>query len=117
VCGTGNKTELTIGYFTKFGDGASDILPLGDLYKSRVREIARELGVPQKIIDKKPSAGLWSGQTDEEEIGFSYEELDRTLQEIHAGQVSGACAQKLQDMIVRSEHKRQLPKIFYVQGK
>lgn len=117
ACGSGNKTELTLGYFTKFGDGASDVLPLGDLYKHEVREIARELGVPQKIIDKVPSAGLWQGQTDEGEIGFSYEELDRTLDQIRTGRASGECAQKLQSMIAGSEHKRQPPKICCLQGK
>jgi NAD+ synthase len=111
VCGTGNNTEITLGYFTKFGDGACDVLPLGDLDKSQVREIARELGVPDKIIKKVPSAGLWQGQTDEGEIGFSYDEMDAALGEIKAGRATGDCAQVLQGMIARSEHKRQLPKI------
>jgi NAD+ synthase len=111
VCGTGNKTELTLGYFTKFGDGACDVQPIGDLYKYQVREIAHELGVPQKIIDKTPSAGLWQGQTDEGEIGFSYKKLDSTLVSINECRASGDCAQKLQEMIARSEHKRQPPKI------
>jgi len=111
VCGTGNKTELMLGYFTKFGDGASDVLPLGDLYKYQVREIARNLGVPENIIDKVPSAGLWQGQTDEGEIGFSYEEMDRTLKDINACQASGDCAEKLRNMIAQNEHKRKPPKI------
>jgi NAD+ synthase len=114
VCGTGNKTELTLGYFTKFGDGACDVLPLGDLYKYQVREIAQELNLPEKIISKVPSAGLWDGQTDEGEIGFAYEEMDKTLEEIKACRVSGDCAEKLQDMIAQSEHKRQPPKIFKI---
>lgn len=111
VCGTGNKTELQLGYFTKYGDGASDVLPLGDLYKYQVREIARTMGIPDKIIKKVPSAGLWPGQTDEGEIGFSYEEIDGTLQDINACRAAGKCAQKLQEMIALSDHKRNPPKI------
>src|SRR5215210_6979117 len=79
VVGTGNKTELAIGYFTKYGDGGVDVLPLGDLDKTAVRGLARALGVPETVINKAPSAGLWEGQTDEAEIGVSYDELDRTL--------------------------------------
>jgi len=111
VCGTGNKTELTLGYFTKYGDGACDVLPLGDLYKHEVRQLARVLGVPQKIIEKVPSAGLWQGQTDEEEIGFSYQDMDRALQEIAACRVEGRCAETLQNMIARNLHKQQPPRI------
>ena len=111
VCGTGNKTELMLGYFTKFGDGASDVLPIGDLYKYQVREIARDLGVPAKIIEKVPSAGLWQGQTDEGEIGFSYAEMDRTLKDINQCRASGDCAEKLRNMVTQSEHKRKPPKI------
>src|SRR5262245_29753959 len=66
VAGTGNKSELTIGYFTKYGDGGVDLLPIGNLLKSEVRAMAQELGVPKPIIDKPPSAGLWLGQTDED---------------------------------------------------
>ncbi|MBU4534919.1 MAG: NAD+ synthase [Euryarchaeota archaeon] len=80
VVGTGNRSELMIGYFTKFGDGGVDILPLGDLYKTQVWEIAQALGVPQEIIDKTPSAGLWPGQTDEKELGIDYITLDKILQ-------------------------------------
>jgi NAD+ synthase len=116
VCGTGNKTELSLGYFTKYGDGACDILPLGDLYKCEVRELAVSLGIPEKIIKKVPSAGLWKGQTDEGEIGCSYAEIDRTLQEIEKGKVSGEVAQRLHGMIKKSEHKRTIPKICYIKG-
>jgi len=116
VCGTGNKTELSLGYFTKYGDGACDILPLGDLYKFEVKQLARILGVPKKIIKKVPSAGLWQGQTDEGEIGFSYEEIDRTLKKIEECHIEGDCAKKLKSMIEQSEHKRQLPKICYVKS-
>ncbi len=114
VCGTGNKTEISLGYFTKHGDGACDILPLGDLYKFEVREIARVLGIPEQIIKKVPSAGLWQGQTDEGEIGFSYDVIDETLQEIEKNQIKGDVAKKLKFRIEQSEHKRKLPKICYL---
>lgn len=79
VCGTGNKTELLLGYFTIFGDGASSLAPLADLYKGQVYQLAAHLGVPQEIIDRAPTAGLWAGQTDEGELGFTYAEVDRYL--------------------------------------
>lgn len=79
VVGAGNKSEHLQGYFTLHGDIACDFLPLGNLYKTEVKELAKELGVPKKIIEKQPSAGLWEGQTDEEELGISYEELDKIL--------------------------------------
>ncbi|MEJ5239751.1 MAG: NAD+ synthase [Anaerolineales bacterium] len=77
--GTSNKTEILLGYTTIFGDSASAINPIGDLYKTQVRQLARALGVPQSIIQKPPSADLWVGQTDEEELGFTYDEVDRLL--------------------------------------
>ena len=113
VCGTGNKTELSLGYFTKYGDGACDILPLGDLYKFEVKEIARALGIPEQIIKKVPSAGLWQGQTDEGEIGFSYDVIDKTLQEIEKNQIKGDVAEKLKFRIEHNEHKRKPPKICF----
>jgi NAD+ synthase len=79
VVGTGNKTEILLGYSTLWGDSASALNPLGDLYKTQVRELSRALGIPSVIIDKAPSADLWSGQTDEGELGFTYEEVDRLL--------------------------------------
>jgi NAD+ synthase len=79
VVGTGNRTELLIGYFTKYGDGGVDILPIGGLYKTEVRAIAKYLKVPQRILDKEPTAGLWPGQTDEEELGIKYHLLDEIL--------------------------------------
>jgi len=79
VCGTENKSEHLLGYFTRFGDGASDIEPIGHLYKTQVYQLAKYLGVPQTIMNQKPSAGLWSGQTDETEFGFTYEEADQVL--------------------------------------
>lgn len=79
VIGTGNKTEILLGYSTIFGDAASALNPLGDLYKTQVQQLARALNIPAPIIDKAPSADLWVGQTDEGELGFSYEEVDRLL--------------------------------------
>ncbi len=79
VIGTGNKTEILLGYSTQFGDSASAINPIGDLYKTQVRQLSRHLGVPGPIIDKPPTADLWIGQTDEQELGFTYEEVDQLL--------------------------------------
>ncbi len=79
VMGTGNKSELLMGYFTKYGDGGVDLLPIGDLYKTEVREMARCIGVPEPIIEKEPSAGLWEGLTDESEMGIAYDDLDLVL--------------------------------------
>src|ERR1700730_14921806 len=77
--GTGNRSELSIGYFSKYGDGGVDLLPIGRLMKSEVRDAALHLGVPDRVVDKAPSAGLWLGQTDEAEMGFSYAELENYL--------------------------------------
>ncbi len=79
VVGTGNKTELLMGYFTKYGDGGVDIEPIGGLYKTQVRALSRHIGVPVHIIDKTPTAGLWPGQTDEGELGVTYEIADKIL--------------------------------------
>lgn len=79
VLGTENKTEHLLGYFTRFGDEASDIEPLRNLYKTQVRQLASYLKVPQKIIEKPPTAGMWVGQTDEDEFGFTYEKADQIL--------------------------------------
>ena len=79
VLGTSNKTELLLGYGTLHGDMASAVNPLGDLYKTQVRQLSRHLGVPAVIVDKQPSADLWEGQTDEAELGFTYEEVDKVL--------------------------------------
>ena len=79
VMGTSNKTEMLLGYSTIFGDSAAALQPLGDLYKTQVRQLARHLGVPEKVIQKPPSADLWLGQTDEGELGFTYERVDRLL--------------------------------------
>jgi len=107
VVGTGNKSELMIGYFTKYGDGGADILPLGNLLKSQVRELAKYLGIPKKIIEKPPSAGLWEGQTDEKEIGISYEQLDKYLR---TGKLNNEIIEKkIQSKITKSAHKRVTP--------
>jgi NAD+ synthase len=79
VMGTGNRSELLAGYFTKYGDGGVDYLPIGGLYKTQVWELARHLGVPPAIISQAPTAGLWPGQTDEEELGITYHKLDLIL--------------------------------------
>lgn len=79
VVGTGNKTEILLGYTTLFGDSACALNPLGDLYKTQVRQLARAIGLPEAIIDKPPSADLWVGQTDEDELGFTYAQVDRLL--------------------------------------
>ena len=113
VCGTGNKTEISLGYFTKYGDGACDILPIGDLYKGEVRELARELNIPENIIKKIPSAGLWSGQTDENEIGFSYEQMDNALRKIEGDHVDDEATRKLSEVVTKTAHKREKPKIFH----
>jgi NAD+ synthase len=104
VAGTGNKSELTVGYFTKYGDAGVDILPLADLVKTEVRELAAYLQLPQVIIDKHPSAGLWQGQTDEKEMGFTYEQLDNY---ILTGEADPAVKAKILKMQQASEHKRQ----------
>lgn len=79
VVGTGNKTEILLGYSTLWGDSASALNPIGDLYKAQVRQLARALGVPFVIVDKPPSADLWVGQTDENELGFTYDDVDKLL--------------------------------------
>lgn len=117
VCGTGNKSELKAGYFTKFGDGAADILPIGDLLKKQVRSLAQELGVPGRIIIKPPTAGLWAGQTDEGEMGISYAQLDDILERIENKKkqvLAKVKVDKVKKMIRMSEHKRQGPKICYI---
>jgi NAD+ synthase len=108
VVGAANRDELAVGYFTKYGDGGVDIQPLGSLLKGELRELARFLGVPQAIINKPPSADLWEGQTDETELGLSYEELDLYLA---SGEVSAALKKRIESMINSNEHKRQPPPI------
>jgi NAD+ synthase len=109
VVGTGNRSELEMGYFTKYGDGGVDLLPLGGLFKSEVRALAKELNIPQEYIDKAPSAGLWPGQTDEGEMGITYEELDRILAGRGGDQQKAGLVSRRQKA---SAHKRQPPDIF-----
>jgi NAD+ synthase len=109
VAGTGNRSEIKCGYFTKYGDGGVDILPLGDLLKAQVRELARELGIPEEVIAKPPSAGLWEGQTDEGEMGVTYDELDRVLLALESGntdQCDQRALARVKTMIAVSQHKR-----------
>jgi NAD+ synthase len=121
VVGTGNKTESLIGYTTVFGDNACAFNPIGDLYKSQVRQLAAAIGVPDSIIRKAPSADLWPGQTDESEAGFSYPVLDRLLfwridkrrsnEEMTALGFDPALVARVDRMIATSEFKRQVPPI------
>lgn len=108
VVGTENRSELTVGYFTKHGDGGVDILPIAGLVKTQVYELGRFLGVPEKIINRTPGAGLWPGQTDEDELGLTYAELDRYI-------LTGDAAPEVKAKIDRlhriSEHKRRRPPI------
>ena len=120
VCGTGNKSEILIGYFTKHGDGACDMEPIGDLYKSEVFKLSESLNIQKEIINKPPRAGLWANQTDEEEIEMSYDLLDQILYlYTEKGMKNTEIAQRLDisvddvDMIInkigRSEHKSKVP--------
>ncbi len=121
VMGTGNKSELLTGYFTLHGDGAADFLPIGDLYKTQVREMARYLALLPEIVEKVPTAGLWPGQTDEAELGISYDELDRILLGIELQLDPETIAQKggvpldhvtyVQKLVASSIHKRKMPLI------
>jgi NAD+ synthase len=115
VLGTGNKTELTLGYFTKYGDGACDILPIGGLYKTEVWEMSKELGLPEKIIKKTPSAGLAHGQTDEGEIGVKYPEIDGILRKFEAGKKpSSGNEKRLWERTMANKHKSEVPPVMDV---
>ncbi len=108
VLGTSNKSELSVGYTTKHGDSGVDLQLLGDLLKREVYELAEFLAVPPSIVNKVPSGGLWSGQTDEEEMGFSYEELDDYLDK---GAGDFGLTERIEAMMARSWHKRNMPPI------
>lgn len=115
VCGTTNLTEMHTGYFTKFGDGGIDFEPIAGLFKSEVREVARYLGVPSRIIEKAPSAGLWEGQTDEGELGITYDRLDSAIYAIMQGSPKIAPEEDIllvRDLHMKTEHKRALPSGF-----
>jgi NAD+ synthase len=121
VLGTSNKTELLLGYGTLHGDMASALNPLGDLYKTQVRDLSRTLGVPRSILLKPPSADLWPDQTDEKELGFSYDEVDRVLAllvdarmtpaSIAARGFSRKLVARVARLVVRSQFKRRQPLI------
>lgn len=116
VVGTSNRSEYMMGYFTKFGDGASDLVPTVDLYKTQVWQVAEMIGIPREIIEKVPTAGLWEGQTDEEEMGISYHDLDLTLNGISFGctdeeiakdtGISMSKISEVRERVVKMEHKR-----------
>jgi NAD+ synthase len=118
VAGTGNRSELAIGYFTKYGDGGVDFEPIGGLYKCEVRELAKVLNIPEKIITKPPSAGLYEGQTDEGEIGITYDLLDQILYRIDhfldLNEFNENDVKKVIDMIKFAEHKTKMPPIFKI---
>jgi len=121
VVGSSNKTECLTGYFTKYGDGAVDLMPIADLYKTQVRQLARHLGIPWSIVEKTPTAGLWPGQSDEGELGIKYEVLDLILYGWERGMRAAEIAEELdlelstvEGLLKRvwlNEHKRRLPLI------
>jgi len=121
VLGTSNKTELMLGYGTMFGDMASAVNPIGDLYKTQLWGLARHLGVPSELIDKQPSADLWEGQSDEADLGFSYEEVDQLLymmleermerDAILSEGIAPAFYDRVRQMVVRNQYKRMMPVI------
>ncbi|WP_425379261.1 NAD(+) synthase [Spiroplasma endosymbiont of Polydrusus pterygomalis] len=107
VLGTDNADEWFVGYFTKYGDGAADLVPIIHLLKSEVQQAAQLLGVPSQIITRPPTAGLWDNQIDEKEMGVTYQQLDHFLQ---GKAVPGPIGQRIKQLHQRSEHKRHLPK-------
>jgi len=118
VVGTSNRTELLLGYFTKYGDGASDLLPLASLYKTEVLEVSKWLKLPKKILKKKPTAGLWRGQTDEKELGLSYKKIDEILkakfdegksEKTLIKKFSKRNYSKVRNLIEKNAHKRKRP--------
>lgn len=115
VCGTSNRTEYMLGYTTKFGDNAADFQPILHLYKSGVYEAARDIGIPENIIKKPPSAGLWHGQKDEEEIGLTYAEIDEALVALEENnwKGSGPVQDKVLSMVKKSGHKRMTPSLLF----
>lgn len=119
VAGAGNKSELMLGYFTKYGDGAVDVSPLADMYKTEVREFAEYLGLDSKFIEKEPTAGLWEGQTDQAEISYSYGEIDPVLKKLFEEDMSPEkvvasghgedLVERVMELYRSSEHKRNRP--------
>jgi len=127
VIGTGNKTEALLGYTTLYGDAACALNPVGDLYKTQLRQLAAALGVPRRIIEKPPSADLWPGQTDEGELGFTYAEVDQVLyllfdegaspDEVVALGFERAFVERVLDLVRRNEFKRRLPPVARISGR
>lgn len=116
VLGTSDRSELELGYFTKYGDGAADILPLGGLYKTDVREVGKHMHIPLNILEKKSSPGLWKGQTAEAEIGLRYEEIDDILRNLkrgrsHLGKFSPEKIHTVIKLVEKNKHKRSLPPV------
>jgi len=112
VIGTTNKSEMSVGYFTKYGDGGCDLEPIAQLYKAEVYQMSENLNISKSVINKKPTAGLWANQTDEDEFGFTYNQLDKFLQ---GGHIDPEIEVKIQNLINNSEHKRKLPPIISVE--
>lgn len=108
VCGTSNRSEYMLGYFTKSGDNATDIQPILHLYKTQVWEMAREMNLPESIVTKVPTAGLWDGQSDEKEIGLSYADIDRSLIALEANgwKAATSAEEKVLALVKKSTHKR-----------
>jgi NAD+ synthase len=121
VAGTSNRTELAIGYFTKYGDGGVDFEPIGGLYKCEVREVAKLLNVPEEIIKKPPSAGLWEGQTDEDEIGLTYNVLDEIIfridNELELEDLKKDEVEKVKKLMISAIHKNEMPPSFNIDMK
>ena len=110
VIGTTNRTEYLLGYYTKYGDGACDIEPIETLYKTDVRNIARILKLPDPIIQKKPSAGLWENQFDEDELNMTYDEIDQVLKDVFDLHILRGNYEKLVETYLKSMHKREMPR-------
>lgn len=121
VLGTGDKSEIMLGYYTKYGDGGVDLLPIGDLYKTQVRCLAQYLKIPMKIINKKNSARLWKGQTAEKELSIEYEEIDKILQFISNknserslfsnSDITKRNILKVKSLIEKNQHKQEMPPV------
>jgi NAD+ synthase len=116
VVGTGDKSEIMLGYYTKFGDGAVDLLPIADIYKTQVRSLARYLSIPEKIINKESSARLWKGHTAEKELGLNYSDIDKILQKFenneqlnHPGE--RRIGARIRKLIEKNAHKKEMPAV------